>query len=145
MTDTELGRALHARGLRLTPQRRRVLEAVRALGHASAEQVAEHLGHRGGSAAVDPSTVYRALAVLEDVGLVGRTQLDRRVPSFHAVEHGGHLHLVCDACGEVSEAPSATASAMAADVLTRTGFAVDVQHLALRGRCARCRPGGGEP
>lgn len=135
----DLGTALHARGLRLTPQRRRVLDAVRALGHAGADDVAEHLAAQPGSSPVDPSTVYRALAVLEGVGLVARTQLDRRVPSFHAVEHGGHLHLVCDGCGRVAEAPSALAAPMAAEVLSRDDFEVDTGHLALRGRCARCR------
>ncbi len=139
MEPADLGDVLHARGLRLTPQRRRVLETVRALGHAGADDVAEHLAAQPGSGPVDPSTVYRALAVLEEVGLVARTQLDRRVPVFHAVEHGGHLHLVCDGCGEVAEADPGPAHTMAADILSRNDFAVDTGHLALRGRCARCR------
>ncbi|MFD0484622.1 Fur family transcriptional regulator [Kineococcus sp. GCM10028916] len=137
--SADLGSALHARGLRLTPQRRRVLDAVRALGHAGADDVAEHLAREPGSSPVDPSTVYRALAVLEEVGLLARTQLDRRGPSFHAVEHGGHLHLVCEGCGQVSEAPSVLAASLAADILSRNDFAVDTGHLALRGRCAACR------
>ncbi|MEW1957825.1 Fur family transcriptional regulator [Kineococcus sp. NPDC059986] len=155
----DLGPVLHARGLRLTPQRRRVLAAVRALGHASAEEVAAHLAapaHVGGQgpeqsvrgrgwSPVDPSTVYRALAVLEEVGLVARTQIDRRVPSFHAVEHGGHLHLVCDGCGAVAEADAGPARELAAVVLSRNDFVVDTEHLALRGRCAACRAAEEEP
>jgi Fur family transcriptional regulator, ferric uptake regulator len=141
----ELADALHARGLRLTPQRRRILDAVRELGHAGADEIAEHLGAGDGSSAVDPSTVYRALAVLEEVGLVARTQIDRRVPSFHAVEHGGHLHLVCDGCGAVAQADPGPALAMAARILTSDDFDVDTGHLALRGRCAACRVQGGTP
>ncbi|GAA0298607.1 transcriptional repressor [Kineococcus aurantiacus] len=139
MPSTDLPALLHARGLRSTPQRRRILDAVRDLGHASAEEVSEHLAPRDGSPGVDPSTVYRALAVLEEVGLVARTQLDRKVPSFHAVEHGGHLHLVCDGCGAVAEAAPGPAREMAAEILSRDDFVVDTGHLALRGRCARCR------
>ncbi|MEZ0165344.1 Fur family transcriptional regulator [Kineococcus sp. LSe6-4] len=150
----DLGPALHARGLRLTPQRRGVLAAVRSLGHASAEEVAAHLADRadradradpeqggadGGWPTVDPSTVYRSLAVLEEVGLVARTQIDRRVPSFHAVEHGGHLHLVCEGCGTVAEADAGPAHDLAAVVSSRYNFVVDTAHLALRGRCAACR------
>jgi len=142
---TDLADALHARGLRLTPQRRRILDAVRELGHAGADEISEHLGAGDGSTAVDPSTVYRGLAVLEEVGLVARTQIDRRVPSFHAVEHGGHLHLVCDGCGEVSSADSGPALVMAAQILSRNDFDVDTGHLALRGRCARCRAQEGTP
>ncbi|WP_432546925.1 Fur family transcriptional regulator [Kineococcus sp. SYSU DK004] len=137
----ELGTALHARGLRVTPQRERVLTAVRALGHATAEEVSAHLGAVPGGAAVDPSTVYRALAVLEDVGLVARTQLDRRSPSFSALEHGGHVHLVCDRCGDVGAAPSSLAGPLARELADRTGFALDTHHLALRGTCRTCRAG----
>ncbi|MEZ0491373.1 Fur family transcriptional regulator [Kineococcus sp. TBRC 1896] len=146
----DLGPALHSRGLRSTPQRRGVLDAVRALGHASAEEVTAHLAARSapspeqggadvGWPTVDPSTVYRALAVLEEVGLVARTQLDRRVPSFHPVEHGGHLHLVCDGCGAVAEADAGPARDLAAVISSRNDFVVDTGHLALRGRCAACR------
>lgn len=137
--------ALHARGLRVTPQRRRVLAAVRRLGHATADDVAEHLAAQGGSAPVDTSTVYRSLGVLEDVGLVGRTLLDRRAPSFHPVEHGGHLHLICDRCGAMTETPAEAAAVLAVEVLARDGFVVDTGHLALRGTCATCRTLEGTP
>ncbi|WP_407659709.1 Fur family transcriptional regulator [Kineococcus indalonis] len=133
-----LADALHARGLRLTPQRQRVLAAVRALGHATPEDVLAHLRAAGGTPAVDASTVYRALALLEELGLVARTALERRADSFHPAEHGGHLHLVCDSCGAVAEAPADAACDLAADLRRRTGFTADVTHLALRGRCAAC-------
>ncbi|WP_432483773.1 Fur family transcriptional regulator [Kineococcus esterisolvens] len=129
---------LHARGLRLTPQRERVLAAVRRLGHATPEDVLAELRTDPGAGAVDSSTVYRALALLEEVGLVARTPLERRADSFRPVEHGGHLHLVCDGCGGVAEAPADAAAELAADLHRRTGFTADVTHLALRGRCAAC-------
>jgi Fur family ferric uptake transcriptional regulator len=136
----DLGSVLHARGLRLTPQRERVLDAVRSLGHATAEEVAAHLlaAEEPGAAAVNPSTVYRALSLLEELDLVARTQLDRPAPSFHAVEHADHLHLLCEGCGRVDEVPAALATGFAADVLHAAGFVLDTRHLALRGRCAAC-------
>ncbi|WP_374115897.1 Fur family transcriptional regulator [Kineococcus sp. TRM81007] len=136
-----LGEALHARGLRRTPQRERVLSSVRRLGHATPEEVLADLRADGAAPAVDASTVYRALALLEELGLVARTALDRRADTFHAVEHGGHLHLVCDGCGAVAEAPADAAAELAADLRRRTGFTADVAHLALRGRCAACGAG----
>lgn len=139
-SHAELGDLLHAHGLRVTPQRRRVLAAVRALGHATVDDVAEHLAAEPGSDPVDTSTVYRSLDLLEEVGLVGRTQLDRRVPTFHPVEHGGHLHLICSECGRMTETTADVAAEMAAEVLLRNGFAVDTAHLALRGLCTDCRP-----
>ena len=55
-------------GLRLTPQRELVLAAVRALEHATPEEVAEKvkLTHPG----INLSTVYRNLETLENVVLV---------------------------------------------------------------------------
>ena len=136
----DLGRVLRARGLRLTPQRRQVVHALTELGHATPEELAGAL--RG----VDPSTVYRSLALLEDLGLVVRTQLDRGAPTFSVAGHGDHLHLVCDACGGVQEVPAAAVRGLAAQVLASTGFALDDHHLALHGTCAGCRAGGtGDP
>ena len=58
---------LRDKGLRLTPQRELVLSAVRELGHATPEDVAEkvRLTHPG----INLSTVYRNLETLENVGL----------------------------------------------------------------------------
>ncbi|MBU6243082.1 MAG: transcriptional repressor, partial [Acidobacteria bacterium] len=62
---------LREKGLRLTPQRELVLNAVRELGHATPEDVAAkiHKTHPG----INLSTVYRNLETLENVGLVLHT------------------------------------------------------------------------
>ena len=62
---TDTAAALRARGLRMTQQRARVEEAVRRLGHATPEQIAEHLA--ADSPPLPLSTVYRALDALERV------------------------------------------------------------------------------
>jgi hypothetical protein len=59
---------LHEKGLRLTPQRELVLSAVRALGHATPEEVAEKV--RQTHPGINLSTVYRNLETLENVGMV---------------------------------------------------------------------------
>ncbi|MFM8672305.1 MAG: Fur family transcriptional regulator, partial [Candidatus Nanopelagicus sp.] len=59
---------LHQKGLRLTPQRELVLAAVRSLGHATPEEVAEKV--RQTHPGINLSTVYRNLETLENVGLV---------------------------------------------------------------------------
>ena len=50
---------LHQKGLRLTPQRELVLAAVRQLGHATPEEVAEKV--RSTHPGINLSTVYRNL------------------------------------------------------------------------------------
>ena len=128
--------ALRARGLRRTPQRELVLQAVAELGHATPEQVAARVQRAAPD--VNLSTVYRALDVLVDVGLVGRGNLGQGAASYHLLEHADHLHVVCDGCEAMAEVPAAEAEALAARVAELSGFAVDARHLVLRGRCAAC-------
>ena len=81
---------------RLTPQRELVLSAVRALGHATPEEVAEKV--RQTHPGINLSTVYRNLETLENVGLVQHTHLGHGGATYHAAEELTHLHLVCDIC-----------------------------------------------
>lgn len=131
---------LHARGLRMTAPRQLVLEAVEQLGHATPEQV--HAAVRETASGVNLTTVYRALEVLEQVGLVTHTHLADRAPTYHSAADR-HVHLVCRSCRAVSEAPTELLAG-ALDTLRRErGFEADVGHVALFGRCADCRTEGG--
>jgi Fur family ferric uptake transcriptional regulator len=94
---------LHEKGLRLTPQRELVLSAVRSLGHATPEEVAEKV--RSTHPGINLSTVYRNLETLENVGLVLHTHLGHGGATYHAAEELTHLHLVCSDCGEIGDAP----------------------------------------
>ena len=131
--------ALSAHGLRRTAQREHVLRAVAELGHATADQVAAHV--QRSAPEVNLSTVYRALDVLVDVGLVGRGHLGEGPASHHLLEHADHLHVVCTGCPAMAEVPDSEAAALAARVGELSGFAVDTRHLVLRGRCPACRAG----
>ena len=81
---------LHEKGLRLTPQRELVLSAVRSLGHATPEEVAEKV--RQTHPGINLSTVYRNLETLENVGLVQHTHLGHGGATYHAAEELTHLH-----------------------------------------------------
>ncbi len=90
---------LRDKGLRLTPQRELVLSAVRALGHATPEEVAEKV--RQTHPGINLSTVYRNLETLEYVGLVQDTHVGHGGAAYHAAEELTHLDLVCVKCGSV--------------------------------------------
>lgn len=128
---------LRARGMRMTPQRERVLAAVGALGHATPDAVAEAIDADGGPP-LSLSTVYRNLEALERVGAVSHTHLEHRAPSYHLATHANHLHLVCLSCGAVREAPVHVADAFAKTVVQDSGFVVDVRHMAVHGWCGAC-------
>ena len=127
---------LREKGLRLTPQRELVLNAVRELGHATPEDVAAkiHLTHPG----INLSTVYRNLETLENVGLVQHTQLGHGGATYHAAEELTHLHLVCGNCGSVGDAPIDAAANFVNTLSDDYGFKTDVTHFAIYGTCADC-------
>jgi Fur family ferric uptake transcriptional regulator len=145
--DAGLAERLRSRGLRLTPQRARVLAAVQALEHATPEAIGARLREEAGpdGVAPDTSTVYRNLELLERLGLVWHTHLGKGAPIYHAAEHP-HLHVVCASCGAVESAPSGLLDEAAERLAAELGFTVDVGHVALSGTCRACRErAGSEP
>jgi Fur family ferric uptake transcriptional regulator len=127
---------LRSRGLRLTAQRQLVLEAVLALGHATPDQVHAQVART--AAGVNITTVYRALELLEELGLVTHAHLSHGAPTYHAVGEEQHVHLVCRVCGRVSEMDSALLTPLAETLEREKSFLVDVGHVALFGVCAEC-------
>jgi Fur family ferric uptake transcriptional regulator len=132
----ELRVTLHERGLRMTPQRQLVLDALLDLEHATPEQVCQRV--QLNTPTVNITTVYRTLELLEELGIVRHTHLGHGAPTYSVHEHQ-HIHLVCHRCGQVQEAPSGMMGELTSTLLERYGFAVDPSHLALSGTCARCR------
>jgi Fur family ferric uptake transcriptional regulator len=135
VVDTGLRRTLHERGMRMTPQRQLVLDAVRELQHATPERICEHVQRT--APAVNITTIYRTLDLLEGLDLVRHTHLGHGAPSYSTQAHE-HVHLVCHRCGNVTEIPSEELTELTKRLRHRFGFVLDPSHLALSGRCVRC-------
>lgn len=127
---------VRSRGLRLTAQRQLVLAAVRALGHATPEEVAVHV--RKNHPSINLSTVYRNLETLENAGLIIHTHLGHGGATFHAAEEAEHLHLVCGECGKVLEAELSAAGELVDRLKVQHRFTTDVRHFAIYGTCSEC-------
>ena len=123
--------------MRLTPQRERIIDAVRALGHATPDGLAAAVARDGGPA-LSLSTIYRNLDALEQVGVVSHTHLDHRSPTYHLADHADHVHLVCLTCGTVIECEVEAADPFVGNLLSRHGFVADMKHMAVHGWCAAC-------
>ena len=50
------------------------------------------------SQAVNVSTVYRTLELLEELGLVRHAHISDRAPTYHSTTAPEHVHLVCRDC-----------------------------------------------
>ncbi len=128
-----------SRGGRLTPIRRRVLELVWS-DHApvKAYDVLETMRGEGWSSA--PSLVYRAMAFLNDMGLVHHiTSLNAYIGCRHAGETHSAQFFVCEACGAVSELDDGHVEDSIRAAAERIGFAADVPVIEVRGTCNHCQ------
>lgn len=131
-----LRNTLHQRGLRMTPQRQLVLDAVHDLGHATPEQICNQV--QRSAPAVNITTVYRTLDLLERLGLVRHTHLGHGAPTY-SEQHHQHVHLVCHSCGAVAEAPTHLMDDLAERLRADSGFTLDVSHVGLSGLCLACQ------
>ena len=136
MTQTDWQERLRAQGYRLTPQRELVLAAVDRLGHGTPDEILHAV--REHSEAVNISTIYRTLELLETLGLVRHTHLSDRAPTYHSTSGPEHVHLKCRGCGEVTDADPALFGPMLESLTAAHGFTVDLGHLTVFGTCRKC-------
>jgi Fur family ferric uptake transcriptional regulator len=125
-----------AAGLSVTRPRRLVMAVLE--GRDRAHTAAEVSGLlRAGGTGVGLTSVYRILREFSVAGLVhvfpGTEQ------RFRLCSPPEHVHLVCDRCGRVIEAPADQVSAWLAPTRRAAGFVVDVVHTDIHGACDRCR------
>ena len=132
MTD-DWREVLREKGYRLTPQRELILEAVERLGHATPDEVLAEV--RTHSTAVNASTVYRTLEVLEELGLIRHAHISDRAPTYHSTSEHEHFHLVCRNCHRVISVEPDVLSPVADRLRADHGFTIDVGHLTVFGTC----------
>ena len=128
---------LRARGYRVTPQRQLVLEAVTKLEHATPEEIWADVQQT--ASGVNISTIYRALELLEQLGLVTHTHLGHGAPRYHLAAEADHVHLVCSSCGRITQVAPDAVEPLVTALDEHHGFQTDVGHLTVFGQCASCR------
>jgi Fur family ferric uptake transcriptional regulator len=137
VSETDWRAKLLGSGYRLTPQRELILAAVERLGHATPDEVLAEV--RTHSSAVNHSTVYRTLEVLEELGLVRHAHLSDRAPTYHSVTDHEHFHLVCRNCQRVISVDPDVLSPLLETLDADHGFTADIGHLTVFGTCEDCR------
>lgn len=127
---------LKERGLRMTPQRRAIVSQVmRAQGHIAPAEISRKI--QGEMPGVNASTVYRTLALLEEVGVLQHSHLETGA-EYHKIDEAQHVHLSCHRCGR-DDALSLAEAATLSDLIHRHhGFVADLTHFAITGLCADC-------
>jgi Fur family ferric uptake transcriptional regulator len=129
---------LRARGLRWTPQRRALVAVLaRMHGHVTGADLVERC--REQDPATIPSTVYRTLDVLEELGVVRHGHGPDGREEYHVLPDAEHGHLHCRACGAVWEITADEGASIVATLEAGRGFAVDLSHVTIVGCCRACR------
>ena len=126
----------------MTAQRLAVLRAVAAQPLISADGVAEVA--RGEIGAISRQSVYDALGLLVDKGLLRRIQPVGSAARYEDRVGDNHHHVVCRSCGTIGDVDCAAGEAPCLDPIgdpaELTGFVVDEAEVIYWGRCPDCAP-----
>jgi Fur family peroxide stress response transcriptional regulator len=123
--------------LRLTPQRRAVLDVVaESQDHPTAGQVLDRVRER--VEGVGAATVYRTLALLVESGQLAELRLGEGQSLRYDQNVHRHAHLVCTVCGLVQDTHVQLDAAVLAELTEKASFTVTGYDVQLHGRCAQC-------
>ena len=140
-TDQNLLAMLKTRGLRLTPQRAIIIEAIEKLpGHITAEALYAEVQKI--NPYINLATIYRTLELLQNLNLITSTDLGGSQTYFALKDHCSHHHLVCQACGCIEELRDDLLEPIWSNIKAQYGFEVRTDHLSLFGLCQDCREQG---
>jgi Fur family ferric uptake transcriptional regulator len=135
---------LMSRGVRMTRQRRTILQVVEnAKQHLDAGQLLRHA--RRMDANIDRVTVYRTLALLKRHGLVDELDLMHLEGEKHFYERRpqrDHVHMACLRCGKIAEFESDLFDRLKGQIHRECRFQIVVTRLEVGGYCAECRANG---
>jgi Fur family ferric uptake transcriptional regulator len=131
---------LAARGLRLTRQRRAILDVVlEAPSTMSPMQVFDAARERCPELGL--TTVYRTLELLSEIGALRRVHGSDHCETFvPAGAAHGHT-VVCSHCGRVVEFTDCDMHTVVAAAAQQTGYRITAHFLQLSGLCTACSPG----
>lgn len=136
-----LQQELSARGIRLTRQRRVLLQVIEtARRHLDANQIFQRAQKL--EAGITRVTVYRTIDLLKRHGLIDELDLLHLRGDRHFYESHGprdHIHVACLRCGKVREYESQLYEELMRQIENDFGMQVTITRTEVGGYCADCR------
>jgi Fur family transcriptional regulator, ferric uptake regulator len=127
-------RRLEEEDLRLTGRRELVVRAIADKpGSFTPEALVDELRPHG----IGRATVYRALELLERLGILTRVHLGS-CHAFTVCDDTHHHHLVCSTCDAVVPVDARVIESEIQKLAKRLQFRVDTHMLEFAGRCSKC-------
>ena len=133
-------RTLAGAGYRSSGARAEVIDGLAELGcSVTAREIADLLREKGSG--VGLASIYRALDLLDRLGLVQRFEVGEGVARYEPAHPGGdhHHHIVCDSCGTVEAFEDDGLEQAIHSLSDRVSFAVVAHDVTLHGECPVCR------
>jgi Fe2+ or Zn2+ uptake regulation protein len=133
----EIEAVFHEKGIPFTRQRRQIWDFFAGADRAATiTETADALRGEG----VGQATVYRAVQLLSDLGLLARVQDGRGEICFIAPPIGHSHPLICGVCRRVVRFDGdGDLTALEAKLAGETEFTIYGHHLEVYGICASCR------
>ena len=130
--------ALEEGGYRLTAPRR-VLAGLIAgqAGHFTADDLLDVARRR--RLGLGRATIFRALDVLAEIGVIERLDLPSGEHAFVACQPAHHHHVVCASCGRATWVADHGLEEVAAEIGRKTGYRIATHRLELFGVCPDCQ------
>lgn len=136
----DLLNAVEGRGIRLTAQRRALIETIQdATSHLDAAGLLEQARKRDPN--IDRATVYRTIDLLKRIGVIDELDLMHIEGEKHYYEvrtQKEHLHLACFGCGEIKEFTSPSFERLKQEIGSKNQFRIQVMRLEVGGLCKQC-------
>ena len=141
MADAGIKDSLKKRGVRLTRQRKILLELIDQSGeHLDADRL--YLLAHEQDPKLNRVTVYRTLKLLKEGGLVDELDLMHHSGDQHYYEtrlKQEHAHVVCLRCGKVEEFFGEPLQKLRRQVESHFGFQIIVARTEIGGYCSHCQ------
>jgi len=127
---------LRRHGVQITAQRLAVLRVVSARPHSTADDVAEVA--RGEIGAISRQSVYDALSLLAEKGLIRRIQPAGSAALYEGRVGDNHHHLICRDCGRTVDVDCAVGVTPCLTAGEDHGFEITEAEVIYWGRCPEC-------
>lgn len=139
--ESVLASKLSSKGIRLTRQRRILLEVIENAPHhvhaSDLLRLAQEQDER-----IDRATVYRTLAMLKEYDLIEELDLlhlDGTEHHYEVCDGKHHVHIACTKCGRITEFDSGLVVELEKEIREKMGFDIGAVRIEVGAVCPECR------
>ena len=137
MIKESMLRELKEKGLKVTPQRRAIIDVLVAMRDLHPSAGAVYREAKKTRKNLSLSTTYATLNQLSVHGIIKALQFDT-AENRYELNMGEHVNLICQGCGKILDYEVST-PADPGEVERRTGFSVTDTRLEYYGYCDECK------